>query len=74
MAAQLKTTLSFCILMLVSPYESVREHRTCTATRVFPSSLRLPMGACPTDRLTTSNERLTAQHPAYEEETLACEN
>jgi hypothetical protein len=72
MAAQLKTTLSFRILMLVSPYERVREHRTCTATRVFPSSPTLPMGACPTDRLTTFNERLTEQHPVYEEETLAC--
>ncbi len=37
MAAQLKTTLSFRILILVSPYESVREHRSRTAMRVFPS-------------------------------------
>jgi hypothetical protein len=47
MAAQLKTTLSFRILILVSPYESVREHGIRTATRVFPSSLRLPMGDGP---------------------------
>ena len=38
MAAQPKTTLSFRILILVSPYKSVREHGIRTATRVFPSS------------------------------------